>query len=333
MSAPTRKFLLYPGCSLQRNARSYLDSTLALQDILEFRMEEIKDWNCCGATEYTSVHRLASFALEGRNLALAAKQVDGTRTLAAPCSACYLNLAKTEHYMRTDKHLASEVNEALAAGGLNYKPGSVDVRHLLDIFVNDIGLSTIKRKVTHPLAGLRIAPYYGCMIARPDPDRRYDSKEYPTALDRLLKALGAEVIDFPMKAHCCSGHMTQISPKVAYEMIRRLVDGASQYKADLMVTLCPMCQLNLDAYQPEMNRFFNTSYHVPVLYFTQMMGLAFGKTPQELGIGKEFVDARPALARIGVQVPPAEELAAPRHPRKAEGLPMPHMPGDEEVKE
>lgn len=328
-----KKFLLYPGCSLQRNARSYLDSTLALQETLDFKLEEIKDWNCCGATEYTAVHRLASFALEGRNLALAAKQVDGTHTVAAPCSACFLNLSKAEHYMRKDKVLASQVNDALSAGGLNYTPGTLDVRHLLDIIVNEIGLDAIKRKVTKPLTGLRIAPYYGCMIVRPDYDNRYDSTEYPTALDRLLKVLGAEVIDFPLKAHCCSGHMTQISPKVAYEMIRRLVDGASQYKADMMVTLCPMCQLNLDAYQPEMNRFFNTKYHVPVLYFTQMMGLAFGMSAQELGIGKEFVDARAALARIGVVVPPADELNAPRRPRKADGLPMPRMPGDEEVKE
>lgn len=328
-----KKFLLYPGCSLQRNARSYLDSTLALQETLDFKLEEIKDWNCCGATEYTAVHRLASFALEGRNLALAAKQVDGTHTVAAPCSACFLNLSKAEHYMRKDKVLASQVNDALSAGGLNYTPGTLDVRHLLDIIVNEIGLDAIKRKVTKPLTGLRIAPYYGCMIVRPDYDNRYDSTEYPTALDRLLKVLGAEVIDFPLKAHCCSGHMTQISPKVAYEMIRRLVDGASQYKADMMVTLCPMCQLNLDAYQPEMNRFFNTKYHVPVLYFTQMMGLAFGMSAQDLGIGKEFVDARAALARIGVVVPPADELNAPRRPRKADGLPMPRMPGDEEVKE
>jgi heterodisulfide reductase subunit B len=328
----TRKYLFYPGCSLQKSARPYQDSTLALQGTLDFKLEEVKDWNCCGATEYKSLHPMAAVALEGRNLALAEKQVDGSRTLVAPCSACYLNLAKAEHYMREDTGLADKVNTALAAGGLHYNPGSVDVRHLLDVMVNDIGLDTIKSKVKKPLAGLRIAPYYGCMIVRPDPDHRYDNHEYPMALDRLVKALGAEVIDFPMKAHCCSGHMTQVSPKVAFELIRRLVHSATEYKADMMVTLCPMCQLNLDAYQVEMNRFFKTDYHMPVLYFTQIMGLAFGKSASELGIGKEFVDARPALSKIGVDVPVMDE-AAPRRGKKADGLPMPKMPGDEEVRE
>lgn len=325
-----KKYLFYPGCSLNRSARPYLDSTLALQSALDFKVEEVKDWNCCGATEYGSVNRVGALALNGRNLALAQKQVDGTRTLMAPCSACYLNLAKTEHLMRENAGVAGDVNDALSAGGMHYDPGTLEVRHLLDVIFNDIGIDEIKRKVVRPLKGLRVAPYYGCMIVRPDPDNRYDSAEYPTMLDKLLKALGAEVIDFPMKAHCCSGHMTQISAKVAYELIRRLVHGASLYQADMMATLCPMCQLNLDAYQPEMNRYFKTSYAVPVLYFTQLIGLALGKEAGELGIGKEFVDARKALSRIGVDVPPAEQEAAPRRARKTEGLPMPKMPGMEE---
>lgn len=328
-----RKYLLYPGCSLERNARSYLDSLMAIRETLQMEFEEIRDWNCCGATEYGSLHRLGSYALQGRNLALAQQQADGSRTVTAPCSACYLNLSKAEHYFRKDRHLAGSVNSALGAGGLQYTPGALDVRHLLDVVVNDVGLDEIQRKVTHPLKGLRVAAYYGCMIVRPDLDRRYNNPEYPTVLEKLMKALGAEVVDFPLKAHCCSGHMTQISGKVAYELIRRLIHGASEYRADVMVTLCPMCQLNLDAYQPDMNRYFNTQYHMPVLYFTQLMGLAFGKSAQALGIGKEFVDARPALAKIGVEAPPLEEEPAsppiaPRS-RREEGLPMPAMPGQE----
>lgn len=324
----TRKYLFYPGCSLQKSARPYLDSTLAIQGTLDFKVEEVKDWNCCGATEYKSLHPLAAVALEGRNLALAEKQVDGSRTLVAPCSACYLNLAKAEHYMREDQGLAQKVNTALEAGGLHYNPGSVDVRHLLDVMVNDIGLDTIKSKVKKPLAGLRIAPYYGCMIVRPDPDHRYDNHEYPMSLDRLVKALGAEVIDFPMKAHCCSGHMTQVSPKVAFELIRRLVHSATEYKADMMVTLCPMCQLNLDAYQVEMNKALHTNYAMPILFFTQMMGIAFGKDPAALGFGKEFVNAAPALAKIGVSAPAGGEPPAAKA-KKPEGLPMPQMPGQD----
>jgi heterodisulfide reductase subunit B len=161
--------------------------------------------------------------------------------------------------------------------------------------------------------------------------------EHPVALDRLMKAIGVEVVDYPMKTHCCGGHMTQINAPAAYELIRRLVHGAAEYEADALVTLCPMCQLNLDAYQAEMNRFFRTNYRMPVLYFTQLMGLAFGATPEALGLGREFVDSRPALSRIGVELPAPEaevETPAARASRKKaakEGLPMPSMPGDEEV--
>lgn len=327
------RYLFYPGCSLQRSARPYLDSLEAISEDLDLVIEDVNDWNCCGATEYLSVYRIAAHALVGRNLALAQQQVNGTRTLMAACSACYLNLVKTNHYMREDERLRTEVNDALSAGGLEYQPDSVEIRHLLDVVFNDVGLDAVQARVVRPLKGLRVAPYYGCMIVRPDPENRFDNPEYPMALDRLLKVLGAEVIDFPLKTHCCSGHMTQISPEVAYELIRRLVHGADQYRADLMVTLCPMCQLNLDAYQGEMNQHFNTTYHMPVLYFTQLMGLAFGHEPAELGIGREFVNARDALAKIGVELPETVESKPRRKRRKKDdpSLPMPIMPVEEEV--
>jgi heterodisulfide reductase subunit B2 len=328
------KYLFYPGCSLQRSARPYLDSLLAIRDDLDLQLEEVQDWNCCGATEYVSIHRLAAYALVGRNLSLAAQQVDGADTLVAACSACYLNLAKTDAYMRQDDELNGRINEALAAGGLHYNPGSVIVRHLLDVVYNDVGLEAVRARVVKPLTGLRVAPYYGCMIVRPDPDGRYDSAEYPKSMDRLLAALGAEVVDYPLKTHCCGGHMAQISPPVAYELIRRLVQAADQYDADVMVTLCPMCQLNLDAYQADVNRHFKTQYQMPILYFTQLMGLAFGHDPALLGLGKEFVSARQALARIGLELPPEEPKAVQRPARRRKddpSLPMPRMPEEKEV--
>lgn len=330
------KYLFYPGCSMQRSARSYLDSLDAVSEMIGLELETIRDWNCCGATEYVAVHHLAAHALVARNLALASQQVDGTRTVMAACSACYLNLAKTDSYMRHDAQLEQEVNTALAAGDLHYTPGTVEIRHLLDIIVNDVGLDAIASKVVRPLKGLRIAPYYGCMIARPDRDNRWDNVEHPLALDRLMKTLGAEVVDFPLKTHCCGGHMTQINLPVAYELIRRLIHGAVEYQADVMVVLCPMCQLNLDAYQTEVNHYFGTQYRVPIIYFTQLMGLAFGLDASVLGFGKEFVDARPALSRIGVELPPTEAEpeaaeAKPARRKKQQGLPMPRMPGSEET--
>ena len=252
------KYLLYPGCAMERNAKAYLDSTMAIREDMGIEFEEVNDWNCCGATEYLSVAKTPAHAVIGRNLALASQQIDGTDTLVAGCSACYLNLSKTDNYMREDVELKGLVSEALAAGGLSYEAGTLKIRHLLDIFRNDVGIETIREQVVRPLKGLRVAPYYGCMITRPDPNNHFRNAEYPQSLDIVMSALGAEVIDYPMKTHCCGGHMTQISESTAYEMIRGLLYGATQYKADVMVTLCPMCQLNLDAYQENVNKHFKT---------------------------------------------------------------------------
>jgi heterodisulfide reductase subunit B len=330
MDAQSTSYSYYPGCSMERNAAAYDISAQAVSNILGIEMVEIDDWNCCGATEYVSLNLLASYALIARNLALAARN-NGHRHLIAPCSACYLNLRKCDSYMHESPQLAEKVNLALAAGGLSYQAGSLTIRHLLDVIVEDIGYEAISSHVTRPLTGLRIAPYYGCMIIRPQIEPAVDDPEYPTTLDVLMKTLGAEVVDYPMKAHCCGGHMTQISDASAFEMIRRLIKGAVEYHADLIVTLCPMCQLNLDAYQNAMNQYFKTSYRMPILYFTQAIGLAFGIDASNLGIGAELVDARPALAKIGVEVAPLETGAGPRKRRSDDkSLPMPKMP-DREV--
>lgn len=326
------KYGYYPGCSLERNASAYHESAMAVAAPLGVDFMEVEDWNCCGATEYIAIDLLPAYALIGRNLALAAHQKLGNgqsgvspNQLIAPCSACFLNLSKADKYMGESPALADQVNTALAAGDLHYEPGSVHVRHLLEIFVNDVGYDAIKAKVAKPLYNLRLAPYYGCLIVRPGFHDKFDDPEYPTTLDKLMRVLGAQVVDFPLKAHCCGGHMTQISEKVALELIRRLLKNAADYEADAIVTLCPMCQLNLDGYQEAVNKAFGTSYRIPILYFTQMMGLAMGIDPQKLGFGKEFVDAAPALAKIGVEPPPVEKKARP--PKEA--LPMPGMPEED----
>jgi len=287
------KYLLYPGCSMDSSAKAYMESLNSIVEPLDLQLEEIEDWNCCGATEYLGINLIPAYALIARNLALAAFQtkqmnpVNGTggnRTVVAPCSACYLNLAKADYYMQERPTLAVKVNEALAAGGLEYKAGTLDVRHLIDVLVYDVGLDTIRSKVVRPLSGLKVAPYMGCMLPRPDYQHRWSDHEHPTELDDLLRALGADVIDYPLTTSCCGGHMTQIGPETAFELIRRLVSDADERGAHLMATVCPMCQMNIDAYQNETNHFFHTNYHMPVLFFTQLMGLAFGKEPGELGM-------------------------------------------------
>ncbi len=284
------KYSYYPGCSLECNAAAYDVSVKAVADLLGIKLVELEDWNCCGATEYFSQDELTACSVIARNLALVEPEYD---QLVAPCAACYLNLKKVDHLMGKFPQLGAQVNEALAAGGLSYRPGRVMVRHMLDVIVDDLGETAVRDKVSRPLAGLRFAPYYGCQVVRPLDNG--DSPEYPTKMDRLLSWLGAEVVDYPVKAHCCGGHMTQISEPQAFELIRRLLQSAADYDADMIVCMCPMCQLNLDGYQARVNKHFNTNFRLPIMYFTQILGLAFGIEPKKLGFGKELVAAMPVV--------------------------------------
>ncbi len=319
------KYGYYPGCSLEKNASAYHDSTVAVAEDFDMQFVEVEDWNCCGATEYFSINAIPAFALVGRNLAIASQQDIGEqRDLVAPCSACFLNLKKTDHYMGESQDLNQKVNTALEAGGLNYDPGSVNVRHILDLVVNDIGYEAVAEKVTRPLYDLNVACYYGCMITRPAKMDTFDKAEYPTTMDKLMRQLGATVVDFPMKAHCCGGHMTQITEEVALELMRQLLKNAADNDADVIVTVCPMCQFNLDAYQSNINKHFGTDFDIPILYFTQLMGLAMGHDPKELGIGKEIVSAKSALKKIGVEPPPEPKKKRP--PKGA--LPTPSLEED-----
>lgn len=330
--------LYYPGCSMGASAVAYAESLAAISGPLGLDLDEIDDWSCCGASEYMGIGQLRAYALISRNLALAEQQKNGSRTVVAPCSLCYVNLAKTDHYLRENPKLSAKVNAALEAGGLHYTPGSVEVRHLFEVIADDIGLDEVKRHVVRPLTGMKVAPYLGCLVTRPDPDGRWASKEHPREFDRLLGALGAEVVDFPLRTDCCGGHMAQIGPDTAFAMIRRLLDAAERLGADMLVTVCPMCQLNVDFYQGEVNSHFHTDYRMPILFFTQLIALAFGESPEHAGIGSEIVSARRALEKIGVELPREEPVDAtagpPRRPRKekTQGLPMPRMPGDGEAR-
>ena len=232
------KYGYYPGCSLEKNAYAYHQSAQAVAQAFDIEFVEVEDWNCCGATEYFSVDALPAYALVSRNLAIAAKQQNSNQ-LVAPCSACFLNLKKTDHYMVESNELAEKVNTALEAGGFNYEPGSVKVRHLLDIVYNDVGIETLQEKVKRPLYQLKVAPYYGCLIPRPANTGSFDAAEYPTTLDELMTAIDATVVEFPLKAACCGGHMTQISDELSNELIRRLLQNAAEYQADVIACFCP----------------------------------------------------------------------------------------------
>ena len=330
-------YMYYPGCSMEGSGRSYRESLEAILEPLDMHFEEITDWNCCGATEYVSLSTTPAYAMIARNLAIAAGEKKNGESLVAACSGCYLNLAKADHYMGEQPALNARVNDALGAGGLHYDPGTVKVRHLLEVILNDVGLDRVKAAVKRPLTGLKVAPYLGCMVPRPDVDGIYTNHEQPNDLDRLLRALGADVVDYPLKTECCGGHMNQVAPKVGLELIRRLIAEADRRDAVIMATVCPMCQINIDAYQGEMNRMFHTHYKMPIVFFTQLMGVAFGLEPRKVGVGREYTNAGKPLAKALKAAPEAALVAAgaaPAHRPKPDkrALPMPRM-ADSEVEE
>jgi heterodisulfide reductase subunit B len=283
------RYTYYPGCSLKGTGKAYEESLLAVFRTLGVETEEIDDWNCCGATSYSSVHNSAAFALAARNLAIAEPM---KQDVLAPCAACYLVLEKTKRYIKNHPHLDERVRRGLAAAGLRYN-GDVRVRHPLDVLVNDVGLDAVRAKVTRPLEGLKVAPYYGCQVVRPY--STFDHQTYPVTMDRLLEAVGATVVRYPLKTKCCGGSLTGTLPDVGVRLAWFLIREAKKRGADVIATLCPLCHFNLDSYQDKIARDCE-KVSVPTVYFTQLVGVAFGHSEKELGLNRNIVSAHPALA-------------------------------------
>ncbi|MDR7418749.1 MAG: CoB--CoM heterodisulfide reductase iron-sulfur subunit B family protein [Armatimonadota bacterium] len=283
-----RAYSYFPGCSLERMARSYHVSALETARKLDIELKELEDWNCCGATAYFHVDELLAYTLCARNLAMAER---AGLDLVAPCSGCYKNMFFTNAHLKREPDLAEHINAALEADGLAFS-GAVEVRHLISVFVDDVGLAEIKRRVTRPLDGVRVAPYYGCQVLRPR--KNHEDVEQPQFFEDLMAAIGATPVPFPPRLNCCGGSLVVTNQKAALSMLRNLLQSAVDARASVIATVCPLCQINLECYQRQVNRMFRTDFSVPILYFTQLMGLALGVPPERLGIGTELI--APALA-------------------------------------
>jgi heterodisulfide reductase subunit B len=277
------KYAYFPGCSLEKMALSYHKSTMETTRELGVELQELEDWNCCGATTYFHVDELLAYTLVGRNLAMAEKM---GCDLVAPCSACYKNAYFASAYLKEDKDLADHINYALEADNLQYS-GNTAVKHLMEVFVDDLGFEEIENKVTHPLKGLRVAPYYGCQIVRPRKD--HEDVEDPHFFEDLMSAVGADPIDYAYRLRCCGGSLIITSREAALSLVRDLLQSAVNSDAAVIATACPLCQTNLECYQMQVNQEFGTDYKIPIMYFTQLIGLAMGLSPKKLGIGTEFV--------------------------------------------
>jgi heterodisulfide reductase subunit B len=276
-----KQYAYYPGCSLESLATSYHLSTVEVAANLGVDLQEIKDWNCCGATAYFPVDELLAHTLVARNLALAEK--GGFEEFVAPCSACYKNAYFTNAYLKRDPDLAEHINYALEADNLHVN-GTLMVRHLIEVFIEDVGYEEIKKKVKQPLKGLKVAPYYGCQILRPRKD--HEEVENPQYFEELLTSIGAEPLVYGSKTRCCGGSLIITNRRAALDMVNKLLQDAVDSGADVIATACPMCNVNLEVYQGQVNHEFGTNFSVPVMYFTQLMGLAMKIAQRRLGIGK-----------------------------------------------
>ncbi|MCB2154572.1 CoB--CoM heterodisulfide reductase iron-sulfur subunit B family protein [bacterium] len=296
------KFHYYPGCSVRGANSPFEESFLAVCKALGMDMQEIEDWNCCGATAYMAIDEKKALALAARNLAIAEKM--GDEDIVTPCGGCYLVLKKSHDCFHGNGHSAKRreiIKKALSAADLSYK-GSNRPRHILDVVVNTMGLQAVKDRVVRPLEGIKVAPYYGCQIVRPH--NELDGVFYPMALDHLLEALGAEVVDFPMKARCCGGSLTGTVGKIGLELSQILLTEAKRRGADVIATACPLCHFNLSSYQDQVSKEFGGG-GMPTAYFTQLMGVAFGMSVTEMGLQKNLVTCD-KLMKLGASTAKAQ---------------------------
>ncbi len=273
----------FPGCSLKGSGAPYEKSLLAVFHALGAELQEIPDWNCCGATAYLSVDADMAVTLAARNLALA-ERVDG-QDVVAPCSGCYLSLTKAKSMLAEYPEVRERVTKALGKGGLVYG-GRTAVRHPLEVLLTDVGAETLKKHVTRPLKNLRVAPYYGCAILRPFP--AVPTPQTPHSLEDLCRIAGATPVDFPHKARCCGGMLTSGVQTVGLRLVEILLCEAKAADADVIVTTCPLCQYNLEVYQDRLCKAKGTDIRMPVLYFTQMLGMAYGLDDRALGLDQLF---------------------------------------------
>lgn len=253
------RYAYYPGCSLESTGEEYGLSAEAVCQELGVELEEIPEWNCCGASSGHCTDYRLSHALSGRNLALAGGM---GLDIAVACPACFFRLKATQHETRVDNQFRETLEGLL---GVPYE-AKYEVRHLLDIIYNEVGIKAVKDRVTTPLAGLKVVAYYGCYLVRPPKLVHFDDAENPQLMDVLLATLGAEVLDWPGKVDCCGGSLSLVKRDIANRLAKNLVESAQGVEAEAIVTACPLCQSNLDTRQREL----------PVFYFTELMGLAMG---------------------------------------------------------
>ena len=286
------KYFYYPGCSLEGTAKEYHISTTSLIKALGAELVEIDNWNCCGASAAESVSDLLSYVLPARTLAIAEKMSAETGEpldILVPCSACYLNLKKVTEEIKTNSQLFDTINTVLKEDNLELK-NKLQVRHLLDVLVNDVDIDFFKTKVKYFFKNFSVAPYYGCQCLRPY--HVFDNPEKPKSMEPLILATGATIHTWEMGAKCCGASHMSTKPEVGQTLVGNILKSARG--ADMILTVCPMCQMNLEAFQRKIGKANNELFNMTILYLPQFMGMAMGLPEKDtrldlnLSITKQF---------------------------------------------
>ena len=296
----------YPGCALEGSGGPYDRSTRALVKALDLEMENLADWNCCGAMEVKNIHPMLQTYMSARNMAIAAEKM-GYDTVMAPCNGCYHNLKKAEYECATSSEAMQTVQDlARKAGDPVYK-GDVRTLHLLEWLMEECGPDGIKSRIRKSLNGIRIANYYGCMYTRPrqifpekDQGPGSESSHKPHFMDDLLEAAGAVNVDFPLKTACCGGAHTLSDSDTSTQLVLNLLQAAEEAGAEMIATECPTCHSGLEMHQIRAETQFGIKTNVKILYFTQLLGLALGLSARKLAIHENVSDSLDFLHEKGV---------------------------------
>ena len=272
----------YPGCALHGSSNDYGASVRACLQALGVGLCELDDWICCGATAAHSLNHRLALALPARNLAIAER--DGYPDLLAPCPMCSMELIKARCALAESDETRREMSEIVE---LDIK-GTTEVLNLIQV-LQKIGLDAIKAKMTKPLAGFRPACYYGCLLTRPPKQLQFDDCEQPSSMETILKALGAEPVDWNCKTECCGAGMTMADEGTVLDLSHKIISNARDHDANCIVVACPMCHVNLDMKQADIERRYDCHHDMVVYYLSDLVGLALGLDERSLGIDRHFV--------------------------------------------
>jgi len=272
----------YPGCSLKGSSREYAESVLTVAKAFDINLVEISDWNCCGATAAHNMNKVLSLALPARILSLAEKQ--GLKEIVVPCAACYSRLTVTKHELSKDPELRKIV---IAANDLEYS-GTVEVLNIIQMLDKYV-TPNLEGRVVKPFDH-KVACYYGCLLVRPHEILKFDREEDPQLMDELMLKTGATPIDWAFKTECCGAGLSVSRTSSVGRLSGKIIRDAVDRGAEAMIVACPMCHSNLDMRRGAINSFLGEKIDIPVLYATQVLGLAVGLDRKALGLQRHFVN-------------------------------------------